>query len=84
MLDFIHRLLSITDSNAEEVFWIVSGLVQIYPKPFSVPESVLEGDCFSMLRAEMITFKALLEYNLPEVLSKLKRFGLTIETLVYK
>ena len=32
----------------------------------------------------MITFKALLEYNLPEVLSKIKRFGLTIETLVYK
>jgi hypothetical protein len=37
-----------------------------------------------MMRAEMITFKALLEYNLPEVLSKMKRFGLTIETLVYK
>lgn len=37
-----------------------------------------------MMRAEMITFKALLEQHLPEVYGKIKTLGLTVESLVYK
>lgn len=59
------------------------GLINIFPRPFSVNDSVLKGDCFSVMRLEIIAFKSLVEQYLPKVFTKLKDFGLPIELLVY-
>ncbi len=60
ILDVIQRLLNVTKHSTEDVFWILVGLIQRFPRLFSISQSVLQGDCFSMMRLEMITFKSLL------------------------
>ena len=59
------------------------GLIGKRPSAFSVAQSVLEGDCFSMMRDEMVTFKCLVEVHLPELHSKLQNLGMPVELLVY-
>lgn len=46
-LEIIQRLLSITggQNSAEDAFWIFVGLIRIFPRPFSLSDSVLLGDC---------------------------------------
>jgi len=70
--------------RAEDAFWILVGLIRLFPRPFSVSDSVLSGDCFSVMRYEFITFKALVEQNLPKLYNKLKDIGMPLEMLIYK
>jgi hypothetical protein len=83
-LAIIQRLLSVCKGQAEEVFWIFTGLVRVFPRCFAVSESVLKGSVSSVFRYELTAFKALVEHNLPRVFQKLKDFGLPLEFLVYK
>jgi hypothetical protein len=78
-LSFIQKMLVFTDPgfldqvsqqmylNQEAVFLILVALTSKFPRLFSVTDSVLTGDCFTLMRMEMLTFKALIELNLPLV-----------------
>jgi hypothetical protein len=84
LLHVMQKLLRICEWNIEDVFWIIVGLVRLFPRPFSVSESVLYGDTDSVFRYEINAFKALVEHNLPQLFGKLKDFGLSLEFLVKK
>ena len=66
----IVRLLSLSNDE-EDVFWIISGLIRSFPRPFSVSESIMIEDCKSVVRYEIVAFKSLIENRLPEVNQKL-------------
>lgn len=55
----IQRLLSVAGEDTESVFWIMVGLINRFPKPFTVQDSVLIGNCFSIMRDEIQIFKSL-------------------------
>jgi hypothetical protein len=85
-LEIIHKIISTSNApqeqKAEEAFWILVGMIRMYPRCFTIKESILTADCSSMMRYEIITFKALVEQNLPEVWHKLKKIGLPIEQII--
>ena len=56
----IQRLITITH-NEEDCFWIVTGLIRSFPRPFEVKSSVLDSDIDSCMRYEMTAFKALMK-----------------------
>jgi len=76
-------MITITHSE-EDCFWILTGIIRSFPRPFAVMGSVLNSDCDSVMRYEMTAFKAMLQQNLPAVHEKLKDYGLPVEFLVYK
>jgi hypothetical protein len=76
-------MITITHSE-EDCFWILTGIIRSFPRPFAVTGSVLNSDCDSVMRYEMTAFKAMLQQNLPAVHEKLKDYGLPVEFLVYK
>lgn len=67
ILAIIRRLLSVCHGNIEEVFWIFTGLITVFPQCFAISESVLAGSVTSVFRYEFTAFKALIEQNLPKV-----------------
>ena len=88
-LDIIQKILAVSrdsseNDRAEDVFWILVGMIRNFPKPFSVSHSLLVGESFSVMRNEMIAFKAMIEQFLPNVYHKLKEMGMPIEMIVYK
>lgn len=73
LLQMIVRLFSLGNQvDEEDVFWVVSGLIRSFPRPFSVSESIMIEDCKSVVRYEIVAFKALIENRLPEVNQKLQ------------
>ena len=81
----IQRMLLVADGDEEGAFWILAGLIRSFPRPFAVKNSVLlDEQADSIMRYEMVAFKAALEHNSPKVFEKLKAYGLPIESLVYR
>ena len=61
LLYIIVRVLQLPLCEEEDCFWVISGLVRSFPRPFSVEKSILlEEDSKSMMRYEIIAFKALM------------------------
>ena len=56
----IQRMITITNSE-EDCFWILTGIIRSFPRPFAVTGSVLNSDCDSVMRYEMTAFKAMLQ-----------------------
>ena len=79
----IQRLITITESE-EDCFWILTGLIRSFPRPFAIRSSVLDSDIDSCMRYELTTFKAMLEKYLPAVHNKLQEYGFPVEFMVYK
>lgn len=82
MLKVVQRLVSLTQED-EDVFWVLTGIMKSFPRPFSVG-SVMFGEVESAMRYELTAFKALLEQNLPDVHQKLQDYSLPVELLVYQ
>lgn len=61
----------------------MASLTKLYPRTFTVSDSVLTENPMCLLRYELVCIKALVEKNLPDVHSHLKTVGLPIEMLVY-
>ena len=56
----IQRLITVTH-NEEDCFWILTGIIRSFPRPFAVKSSVLDSDIDSCMRYEMTAFKAMLQ-----------------------
>jgi hypothetical protein len=82
MMRIITRLLSLSSSE-EDVFWVLSGLIRNFPRPFCVNNSMMIEDCKSVMRYEIIAFKALVKSRLPAVSEKFNQFGIPLELCVY-
>lgn len=57
ILAIIRRLLSVCHGNIEEVFWIFTGLITVFPQCFAISESVLAGSVTSVFRYEFTALK---------------------------
>jgi len=84
----IHKIIT-TSSNskledrAEEAFWIILGLINIYPRCLTIEKSILTEDCENVMRYEIITFKAVIAVFMKDVSDKLNAVGLPLEWCIY-
>ena len=87
-LEIIHKIITTSknekiENRAEEAFWIIVGLIKIYPRCLTIEKSILTEECESVMRYEIITFKAIIQTYMSDVYEKFDAVGLPLEWVIY-
>lgn len=57
-IKMLSLLLTLCD-ELSDAFVIMQGLINYYPRTFTVEQSILQADCNSLMRYELLVFKSL-------------------------